>query len=111
MTCSSGCAISYVRTGVPLKVSPAVLKGVEVVTEIQEALPRKLFLGTISSFTAKHRLEAPHSFLKQLSQEPLRVWLSQAHRNSSLQAQEYPFFHRAPQREVDIHVKDHMWSR
>lgn len=111
MTCSSGCAISYVRTGVPLKVSPAVPKGVEVVTEIQEVLPWKLFLGTISSFTTKHRLEAPRSFLKKLSQEPLRVWLSQAHRNSSLQAQEHPFFHRAPQREADIYVRDHMRSR
>lgn len=50
MTCSSGCAISYVRTGVPLKASPGVLKGVERATEVQEALPWNILLGTTSSF-------------------------------------------------------------
>lgn len=51
MNCSSGCAISYVRTGVPLKASPGVLKGVEGAAEVQEALSWNLLLGLISSFT------------------------------------------------------------
>lgn len=51
MMCSSRYAISYVRTGVPVKAFPGVLKGVEVATEIQEAFPWNLLLGTVSSFT------------------------------------------------------------
>lgn len=51
MTRSSGCSIRYVRTGDPLKAFPGELKGSEIATEIQEALPWSLLLGAISSFT------------------------------------------------------------
>lgn len=51
MTCSSASAASYVRTGVPLKASPGVLKCFKVAPEIQEALPWSLLLLAISSFT------------------------------------------------------------
>lgn len=85
MMCSSRYAISYVRTGVPVKAFPGVLKDVEVTTEIQELSHGTFCLGpSPASQPYKHRLEEPHSFLRKLSQESLRVWLSQAHRKSSL---------------------------